>query len=113
MPSDLYRRIYDVVRCIPSGRVCTYGAIAEFLGSKGAARVVGYAMNAAHQYRDVPAHRVVNRNGILTGKHHFQDALAMQRYLEEEGLEVLNDRVVDFEKHFWNPCEYLRRSDFL
>lgn len=99
--------VYQVVREIPVGRVCSYGAIAHYLGLKSGARMVGYAMNAAHALADVPAHRVVNRQGLLTGKHHFPTPTTMQSRLEAEGVLVENDRVVDFESRFWNPEEEL------
>jgi methylated-DNA-protein-cysteine methyltransferase-like protein len=95
--------VYQVVREIPAGRVTSYGAIAHYLGLKSGARMVGYAMNAAHSLPDVPAHRVVNRQGILTGKHHFATPSAMQTLLEAEGVVIQNDQVVDFESHFWSP----------
>lgn len=97
--------IYDVVRLVPSGRVTSYGAIAKYLGS-GGARMVGWAMNACHSMPDVPAHRVVNRVGLLTGKHHFGGNL-MQELLESEAVKVEKDQVVDFKKLFWNPSEEL------
>ena len=97
--------IYDVVRLIPSGRVTSYGAIAKYLGG-GGARMVGWAMNASHGELDVPAHRVVNRNGLLTGKHHF-GGNRMQELLESEGIKVEKDQVVDFKKLFWNPSDEL------
>jgi len=96
--------VYAVVRQIPHGRVSTYGAIAAFLGSKGSARIVGYAMNAAHGvWPPVPAHRVVNRNGLLTGKHHFGAPDKMQQLLEAEGITVVNDQVQNFSAVFWSP----------
>jgi len=100
--------VYQVVREIPVGRVCSYGAIAHYLGLKSGARMVGYAMNAAHTLADVPAHRVVNRQGLLTGKHHFPTPTTMQSRLEAEGVLVENDRVIDFENRFWNPQEELK-----
>jgi methylated-DNA-protein-cysteine methyltransferase-like protein len=102
-----FRDVYEVVRLIPPGRVSTYGAIAAYLGSKGSARMVGWAMNQAHQYPDVPAQRVVNRNGVLTGKHHFGSPTAMQDLLEAEGISVKNDQVQDFERLFWDPMREL------
>lgn len=104
--SDLYERIYAIVRQIPKGRVCSYGAIAEYIGSKGGARMVGWAMNKAHgQIPYVPAHRVVNRNGLLTGKHHFPSEKMMQELLENEGIIIINDQVQNFKSHFWSPEE--------
>ena len=95
--------VYQVVREVPRGRVTTYGAIAHYLGLKSGARMVGYAMNAAHSMADVPAQRVVNRQGLLTGKHHFENPNRMQELLEEDGVQVKNDQVQDFESVFWNP----------
>lgn len=95
--------VYQVVRLIPNGRATSYGAIANYLGIKSGARMVGYAMNAAHAQQDVPAHRVVNRIGALTGKHHFSPPERMQELLESEGIRVKNDKIQDFEKVFWDP----------
>lgn len=95
--------VYQVVREIPVGRATSYGTIAHYLGLKSGARMVGYAMNAAHALPDVPAHRVVNRIGMLTGKHHFSTPTAMQEALEKEGVVVENDRIKNFEKVFWDP----------
>lgn len=103
--SDFFDQVYQVVRLIPPGRVTSYGAIASFLGSKGSSRLVGYAMNASHgQTPPVPAQRVVNRNGLLTGKHHFAYPGHMQELLEAEGVEVKDDQVVDFKNRFWDPA---------
>jgi methylated-DNA-protein-cysteine methyltransferase related protein len=99
--------VYDVVRQIPTGRATSYGAIALFLGSKLSARMVGWAMNACHSMPDVPAHRVVNRDGVLSGKHFFGSPTAMQELLEAEGITVENDKIVGFKKVFWNPSEEL------
>ena len=95
--------VYQVVREIPKGRVTSYGAIAHYLGLKSGARMVGYAMNAAHSMPDVPAQRVVNRLGLLTGKHHFGTPTRMQELLEADGVVVENDQVKDFAKVFWDP----------
>lgn len=103
MDDSFFEKVYEVVRKIPEGKVCTYGLIAEFVGSKQSARMVGYAMNASHSLGNVPAHRVVNRKGMLTGKHHFPGTNLMQQLLENEGIIVENDQIVDFEKHLWNP----------
>ena len=100
--------VYQVVREIPAGRVTSYGAIAHYLGLKSGARMVGYAMNAAHALPDVPAHRVVNRQGILTGKHHFSSPITMQNLLEAEGVVIQNDQVMDFESRFWSPEKELK-----
>lgn len=97
--------IYAVVRATPPGRVTTYGAIAAVLGMKSGARLVGWALNQANALAlDVPAHRVVNRNGELTGKAHFPTPDAMQERLEAEGVEIIDDKVVDFERLFWDPA---------
>lgn len=104
---DFFEKVWDVVRLIPPGRVTTYGAIARFLGTGRSARLVGYAMNASHDLPDVPAHRVVNRNGILTGKHHFH-GLSMEERLRAEGIEVENDTVINFSKIFWDPATELQ-----
>jgi methylated-DNA-protein-cysteine methyltransferase-like protein len=101
--SDFYQKVYAVVRQIPYGKVTTYGAIAKHIGAAKSARTVGYAMNVSHSLEDVPAHRVVNRNGVLTGKHHFSGLNAMQQLLEEEGVKVKDDQIINFEKHLWIP----------
>ncbi|WP_194972722.1 MGMT family protein [Aquiflexum lacus] len=95
--------VYQVVRLIPRGKVTSYGAIANYLGLKSGARMVGYAMNASHIGTDVPAHRVVNRNGVLTGKHHFSSPSEMETLLSKEGIEVIQDKIQNFEDHFWDP----------
>lgn len=101
--STFFEDVYDVARLIPPGRVTSYGAIAKYLGSAGSARMVGWAMNACKNRNDVPAHRVVNRKGLLTGKHHFSGTNLMQQLLENEGVEVINDQIQNFEKLFWDP----------
>jgi len=101
-PYSFFDDVWDVVRLIPRGRVTSYGAIAEYLGTKMSARMVGWAMNACPA--DVPAQRVLNRNGLLTGKHHFATPTHMQELLEKEGVKVKNDQVVDFAKRFWDPA---------
>lgn len=101
--ASFYEKVYETVRQIPYGKVTSYGAIAEHLGRKGSARMVGYAMNNSHSAPDVPAHRVVNRNGLLTGKHHFSPPELMQQLLENEGIEVENDKIINFTAHFWKP----------
>ncbi|SFN41800.1 methylated-DNA-protein-cysteine methyltransferase related protein [Bizionia echini] len=103
---NFYERVYTVVRQIPYGRVTSYGAIAKFLGAARSARMVGYAMNGSHA-KDVPAHRVVNRKGLLTGKHHFEGTNLMQQLLESEGIEVVENEIQDFEKLFWDPMREL------
>ncbi|RKS26689.1 methylated-DNA-protein-cysteine methyltransferase-like protein [Flavobacterium endophyticum] len=105
---NFFQRVYEVASQIPYGRVTSYGAIANYLASRGSARMVGWAMNASHGRDDIPAHRVVNRNGLLSGKHHFEGTNLMQQLLENEGIEVENNQVVDFEKHFWDPGIELR-----
>lgn len=102
--NDFYQQVYQVVRLIPEGRVTSYGAIAKFLGSAKSSRLVGYAMNTSHtQLPPVPAHRVVNRKGMLTGKHFFADENEMQRMLENEGVIIKDDCVQDFNKRNWDP----------
>ena len=100
---DFFVNVYDVVRLIPEGRVTSYGAIAKYLGSPRSSRMVGWAMNASHSMPDIPAHRVVNRNGLLTGKGHFNPPEAMEERLKAEGVNVHKDQVVDFKEKFWNP----------
>ncbi len=102
-----FEDVYAVVKLIPYGRVTSYGAIAKYLGAAGSSRLVGYAMNAAHILPDIPAHRVVNRNGLLTGKHHFATETRMQELLEKEGVSVEADQVVKFEQLFWDPMREL------
>lgn len=105
---SFYEQVYEVVRLIPSGRVCTYGAIARFLGTGKSSRLVGWAMNNSHHVLPtVPAHRVVNRSGMLSGKAHFPPERPMQEQLEREGVRVLQDKVLDFEQHFWDPAKEL------
>ena len=100
---NFFERVYEIAKQIPYGKVTSYGAIAKVLGSARSARMVGWAMSSSGKQEDVPAHRVVNRKGLLTGKHHFDGTNLMQQLLESEGLEVVNNQIVDFEKHFWNP----------
>jgi methylated-DNA-protein-cysteine methyltransferase-like protein len=104
---DFFQAVYQIVRLIPFGKVTTYGAIAEALGSKKSARMVGWAMNASHRIPDIPAHRVVNRNGLLTGKMHFSTSEEMQRKLEAEGISVIGDKIQDFERYIWKPIELI------
>lgn len=105
---NFFEDVYEVVRLVPKGRVTSYGAIAEYLGAKGSARMVGWALISAHFLPDhVPTHRVVNRNGLLTGRHHFETPTRMQERLEEEGVKVENEQVVDFHQLFWNPSAEL------
>lgn len=103
---SFFEQVFEVVRLIPKGRVTSYGAIAAALGTKLSARMVGWAMNASHKMTPkVPAHRVVNRNGMLSGKMHFAYPDQMQELLEKEGVQVVDDQVQEFEKRFWNPAE--------
>jgi len=101
--SNFFNDVYDVVRLIPPGRVTTYGAIAKYLGAARSSRMVGWAMNASHSQPDIPAHRVVNRQGMLTGKMMFAYPMQMQELLESEGVRVVNDKVVEFERVLWEP----------
>ncbi len=100
---NFFERVYAIARQIPYGKVTSYGAIAKALGTARSARMVGWAMNASHNLEDVPAHRVVNRKGLLTGKLHFDGTNLMQQLLENEGIVVVDNQIVDFEKHFWEP----------
>ncbi len=106
---SFFENVYDVVRLIPKGRVTNYGAIAKYLGSGLSSRMVGWAMNAVHNKPDVPAHRVVNRIGLLTGKHHFETPFRMQELLENEGIKINNDKIVDFKDVYWDPVVELER----
>ncbi len=103
---SFFERVYDVVRLIPYGRVTSYGAIAKHLGAARSSRLVGYAMNASHG-KDVPAHRVVNRVGLLTGKHHFSGTNLMQQLLENEGVRIKDNQVQEFKTLFWDPAKEL------
>lgn len=100
---SFFADVFEVVRQIPKGKVTSYGAIAKVLGTARSARMVGWAMNACHNMQDVPAHRVVNRKGLLSGKHHFDGTNLMQQLLENEGIKIVDNQIVDFEKHFWQP----------
>lgn len=100
---NFFQKVYAVARKIPYGRVTSYGAIAKYLGLAKSARMVGWAMNGSHNMEDIPAHRVVNRKGLLTGKHHFDGTNLMRQLLESEGVRVVDDQIVDFEKVFWDP----------
>tara|TARA_R110000868_G_scaffold114364_1_gene306519 strand:+ start:1368 stop:1700 length:333 start_codon:yes stop_codon:yes gene_type:complete len=103
--SSFFDKVYNVAKQIPFGRVTSYGAIATYLGAAKSARMVGYAMNASHQKDDVPAHRVVNRKGLLTGKHHFDGTNLMQQLLESEGITVVENQIKNFEAVFWDPLK--------
>ena len=106
---SFFEMVYQVVRLIPEGRVCSYGAIAAYLGAKRSSRMVGWAMNNAHSLSDpVPAHRVVNRNGLLTGKMHFSSPNQMENLLRDEGIEVIDDQIQNFQAVFWDPSEELK-----
>ncbi|MDC8002229.1 MGMT family protein [Aequorivita todarodis] len=101
-----FEKVYQVAALIPYGRVTSYGAIANYLGAAGSARMVGWALNGSNK-KEVPAHRVVNRNGLLTGKHHFQGTNLMQQLLESEGIEVVDNKIQNFETLFWDPMKEL------
>lgn len=103
---NFFDQVYEVARQIPFGRVTSYGAIAKYLGAARSARMVGWAMNNSAA-KDVPAHRVVNRAGVLTGKHHFSGTNLMQQLLENEGVKVKDNQIVGFQKHFWDPAKEL------
>jgi methylated-DNA-protein-cysteine methyltransferase-like protein len=104
---NFFNQVYEVAKLIPYGRVTSYGAIANYLGASRSARMVGYAMNASHNMEHIPAHRVVNRKGLLTGKHHFDGTNLMQQLLESEGIKVMENQIQDFETIFWNPSKEL------
>lgn len=101
-----FEKVYNVARLVPYGRVTSYGAIAKYLGAARSARIVGYAMNSSHN-KDVPAHRVVNRIGLLTGKHHFEGTNLMQQLLENEGVKVIDNQIQNFKDVFWDPTKEL------
>jgi methylated-DNA-protein-cysteine methyltransferase-like protein len=103
---NFFDKVYEVAKLIPYGRVTSYGAIARYLGAARSARMVGYAMNGSHG-KEVPAHRVVNRKGLLTGKHHFDGTNLMQQLLESEGINVIDNQIQDFETVFWDPSKEL------
>jgi methylated-DNA-protein-cysteine methyltransferase related protein len=106
--NDFFSRVYEITRLIPYGKVTSYGAIASYLGSGRSARMVGWALNASHSNEEfIPAHRVVNRNGLLTGKHHFGNSTTMKQLLENEGIIVEDDRIVNFRENFWDPLAEL------
>ena len=104
---NFFEKVYQVARLIPAGRVTSYGAIAKYLGAARSARMVGWAMNASHTMQDIPAHRVVNKAGLLTGKHHFDGTNLMQQLLESEGVEIVDYQIVHLDKHFWDPFKEL------
>ena len=105
--SDFFKDVYQVVKLIPRGKVTSYGAIAKYLGTAKSARVVGWAMNNSHFDKSIPAHRVVNRNGLLTGKHHFENNNTMEKLLKKEGILIKNNRIENFESVFWDPIKEL------
>ncbi len=105
--SNFFQDVFEVVKLIPKGRVTSYGAIGEYLGLKSSARMVGWAMNASHTEKGVPAHRVVNAKGLLTGKHHFETPTKMEELLEKEGIKIKDGYVVEFQKRLWLPKEEL------
>lgn len=109
MEKDFFKMVYEVVKLVPKGRVTSYGAIANYLGSKSSSRVVGYAMNASHKIKPkVPAHRVVNRIGLLSGKLHFETPFQMEELLMKEKIIIKNDKVIDFKNIFWDPQKELK-----
>jgi methylated-DNA-protein-cysteine methyltransferase-like protein len=109
MEKDFFKMVYEVVKLVPEGRVTSYGAIANYLGSKSSSRVVGYAMNASHKIKPkVPAHRVVNRIGLLSGKLHFETPFQMEELLRKEKIVIKNDKVIDFKNIFWDPQKELK-----
>ena len=112
MDQNFFEKVYQVVRQIPAGRVSSYGAIARFIGSPQSARMVGWAMNASHNREDVPAHRVVNRKGVLTGKHFFGGSTLMEDLLKSEGILVVEDQIQNFEQCICDPMEYLNQEEY-
>jgi methylated-DNA-protein-cysteine methyltransferase-like protein len=104
---NFFEKVYSVAKQIPYGRVTSYGAIAKYLGAARSARMVGWAMNASHNNHEIPAHRVVNRKGLLTGKHHFDGTNLMQQLLESEGIIVIENQIQNFETIFWDPFKEL------
>lgn len=111
MAEGFFNQVYEVAKRIPYGRVTSYGAIARYLGATGSARMVGWAMNASHADAEVPAHRVVNRKGLLTGKHHFSGTNLMQQLLESEGIVVINNQIQLFDEVFWDPMKELEFNE--
>ncbi len=106
---NFFEKVYQVAKQIPFGRVTSYGAIANYLGAPRSARMVGWAMKASHNMEEIPAHRVVNKKGILTGKHHFSGTNLMQNLLENEGIKISDNQILDFETVFWDPLKELLR----
>ncbi len=105
--TNFFKKAHAVAKLIPFGKITSYGAIAKFLGTPKSARMVGWAMNASHNLIEIPAHRVVNRNGMLTGKHHFDGSNLMQKLLESEGHTIVNNQIQNFQNVFWDPSEHL------
>ena len=105
--NSFFKDVYKVVRKVPFGRVTSYGSIANYLGDPRGARVVGWAMNNSHNLKNFPAHRVVNRNGLLTGKNHFKGTNLMEQLLINEGIKIKNDKIINFDKFFWDPSKEL------
>jgi methylated-DNA-protein-cysteine methyltransferase-like protein len=106
--NDFFSKVYEVTKRIPYGRITSYGAIARYLGSGRSARMVGWALNVSHSNREfIPAHRVVNRNGLLSGKFHFGNSTTMEQLLENEGIIIENDLIINFEEKFWDPSKKL------
>jgi methylated-DNA-protein-cysteine methyltransferase related protein len=106
--NDFFSRVYEVTKCIPFGRITSYGAIARYLGTGQSARMVGWALNASHTSMDfIPAHRVVNRKGLLTGKRHFGNSGTMKQLLENEGIIIEDDQILNFDEKFWDPAKEL------
>jgi methylated-DNA-protein-cysteine methyltransferase-like protein len=113
MEDNFFDKVYKVAREIPYGRVTSYGAIARFIGAPRSARMVGYAMKASGNMPDIPAHRVLNRNGMLSGKHHFSGTNLMEELLVAEGVEIANNHVAKHAEVFWDPADFLQREDIL
>jgi methylated-DNA-protein-cysteine methyltransferase-like protein len=112
MEASFFERVYEVARQIPHGRVTSYGAIAKYLGATRSARMVGWAMNNSHTHKiEIPAHRVVNRSGVLTGKHHFGQSNLMAELLRSEGVEVEENQIINFKEAFWDPMQELLLED--
>lgn len=106
---DFFSKVYEVTKLIPYGKITSYGAIASYLGSGRSARMVGWALNVCHNNPElIPAHRVVNRFGLLTGKHHFGNSTTMEQLLENEGLIINNDKIINFRENFWDPLTELK-----
>ena len=107
--SDFFKRVYEVTKLVPYGRITSYGAIARYIGSGRSARMVGWALNISHNNPEfIPAHRVVNRNGLLTGKYHFGNSSTMEQLLENEGIIIEDNRIINFREKFWDPLTELK-----